>query len=857
MSRFLATIVGAITRHPRTTLVGLLLVTLLAAWFAVTHFRVNADQASLIAPNAEFQVRFDAFREAFPAYKRTTLVVVEAASRSAARSGAIDLAQALATRDDLYRDVFTTAASPFFQTNGLLYLDTPDIAAQLDAVVEAQPGIAIATDEKGLGGLLTLLRQGTTQLDETGNVNPALLTLARDLTRAATAFAADDNAPIRLSLGTAQAGTETAIELITIQIREDATDFLSPRAKLDVIRQTATDLGLTPEAGYRIRLTGNIPLSVEELTQVRDSLGLAGALSFAMLAIVLGFGVRSARIVSVLVLTLVLGGVWSMAWAMLSIGEVNLLSASFAILFVGLGIDFAIHLALRAQEDVEAGMGTPEALTAAAGDVGPAIALGALTSAIGFLAFLPTDYKGFADLGVIAGGGMALAFIAAITVIPASLAAGGVPHQRRAGEKFSAVTAGVFAVVERHARTIVIAAIAIGLASAAIATRASFDFSTLALKNAQSEPIEALADLQQRGLVTDYAAYVVVPSLEEVDPIAQRLTALPTVASVRTAAGLIPADQSEKLLLIEDAAFLLFPLKAKLNAPAAPVPADLSLSAPDTTDAQTRTAYAMLEAALAALPSDALIQFNARVAAQVTRELEMLLAVLDARPVTSLDQVPPEILDRYISPSGAALVIGLPAGDVTRTSELNAFVRDVKSAFPDSTGRAVVEATVGDIVVNAFITALVLALSAVTIIIFMATRSLADTALILMPLLLAALATTATGVLIGMPFNQANIIVLPLIMGLGVDNGIHVLMRYRQDGSLDRLMTSSTPRAIILSTLTTIGAFGALGISVHAGTASIGILLTIAMVFLLIATVFVLPAALSLRHPRSHAHPAA
>ena len=191
--------------------------------------------------------------------------------------------------------------------------------------------------------------------------------------------------------------------------------------------------------------------------------------------------------------------------------------------------------------------------------------------------------------------------------------------------------------------------------------------------------------------------------------------------------------------------------------------------------------------------------------------------------------------------------VRLPKGDVTRTEDLRAFVSDVKSVFPDSTGRAVVEATVGDVVVNAFVTALVIALAAVTFVVLLATRSIVDTILVLLPLLLAALATTATGVLIGMPFNQANIIVLPLIMGLGVDNGIHVLMRYRKDGSLDSLLRPSTPRAIVLSTLTTIGAFGALSVSVHTGTASMGILLTIAMLFLLVATVFVLPALLSLR----------
>ena len=385
MPQILATLATSITRFPVFTLLGFMLGTFAAGFYATTQFRVNTDQSSLIAPNSEFQQRFDRFRDAFPTYRRTTLVVVESASRSAAANGAADLAEALEARKDLFRSIFTTAAMPFFKQNGLLYLDTEDLTLQLDALVQAQPGIAIVANEKGLAGTLSLLRQGLTQVDETGRINPALTALADDLTRAANTIADDEAPPLRFNLGSLGSNdAQSAIELISIQIREDTGDFLSPRAKLDVIRATAADLGLTAENGFTIRLTGNIPLSVDELSQVRESLGLAGGLSLVMLAVVLGLGVRSGRIVSVMVLTLAVGGVWSMAWAMFSVGEVNLLSASFAVLFVGLGIDFAIHYALRAQEDVEKGIATRPALITSARDVGPAIALGAVTSSCHF-----------------------------------------------------------------------------------------------------------------------------------------------------------------------------------------------------------------------------------------------------------------------------------------------------------------------------------------------------------------------------------------------------------------------------------------------------------------------------------------
>lgn len=840
MRRLLTQLVTYAAAAPVVTLAVLAVLTVAAGVFAAAQFRVNADQASLIAPDAPFQQRFEAFREAFPAYRRTTLAVVEAPSASLAADGARRLATALAARDDLFTSVFTPAAFAFYRENGLLYLPDSELDARLDRMVRAQPALATVANARGLEGLLTLLRQGAAA--DGGTPDPALDALAADLADAARRAAEDPGAPLApLALAAAGSGdTEPPLQIVTIQMREDATDFLSPRAKLDVIRTAAADLGLTEANGYRVRLTGNIPLSTDELAQVRDSLGLAGAISLVFLALVLGVGVRSARIVSVMILTLAVGGVWSMAWAMAAVGELNLLSASFAVLFVGLGIDFAIHFALRVQEDVEAGQRIGSALAAAAGEVGPAIALGAVTSAIGFLSFLPTDYKGFADLGIIAGGGMILAFLAALTVIPACLALAGLPAHRQAGEGFTRAMGRAFAGVRRHARAIAGGAAAVFVGAAALATQATFDFSTLSLKNAQSESITTLADLQARGLVTDYAAYVVTPSLEEAEAAADTLRGLPTVEEARTALSLLPENQDGKLARIEETAFLMFAPLAQAGAPAAPVPEDLSL--PPASEA-----YRDLAAALEAAPDAALARLNGHLAGEIGRELQALGDALSARPVTGLDAVPAPVRDRFLAEDGRALAIGLPDGDITETPRLRAFVAQVKEAFPDSTGRAVVEATVGDIVVGAFITALLIAVAAVTAVVLIATRSVADTALVLFPLALAAAATAATGVLIGLPFNQANIIVLPLIMGLGVDNGLHVLMRYREDGSLDRLLASSTPRAVVLSTLTTIGAFGALGVSTHAGTASMGILLTIAMAYLLVATVLILPALIALR----------
>ena len=125
-------------------------------------------------------------------------------------------------------------------------------------------------------------------------------------------------------------------------------------------------------------------------------------------------------------------------------------------------------------------------------------------------------------------------------------------------------------------------------------------------------------------------------------------------------------------------------------------------------------------------------------------------------------------------------------------------------------------------------------------------RSLFDALLVLLPISLAAMMTTATGVLIDMPFNMTNVVVIPLIMGLGIDNGIHVFFRFRGGESLEAMMTSSTPRAVLLSAMTTLAAFGALAVSGHPGMHSIGVLLSFAVIYLIVCTLVVLPAMLAL-----------
>ena len=232
--------------------------------------------------------------------------------------------------------------------------------------------------------------------------------------------------------------------------------------------------------------------------------------------------------------------------------------------------------------------------------------------------------------------------------------------------------------------------------------------------------------------------------------------------------------------------------------------------------------------------------------ADLDEHLDWLRRALEAES-TSLADLPADLKRRLISADGQVLVTALPSEDIADVQNLNRFLDAVAEVAPGATGRPVVESGVGEIVVRSFREAIAIAAIAIMLVVLVALRDPIETLLVLTPIVMAAVFTTATAVLIDVPFNMANVMAIPLVLGLGVDNGIHLVLRYREERNLDGLLHSSTARAIVLSGLTTFAAFGALSVSSHRGISSMGLLLTIAIFYLMVCTLVVLPALLAWR----------
>ena len=857
--RLLVAWVGAVARHPVVALAAVAALVVSSTIYSAGRIQMNSDSRQLVRQDAPFRVNYSDYLESFPEFQDMTLVVLSGDSIDATSDAQRRLAAALRGRTELIANVHAPGADSFFEDRALLYLDEDGLERVVERLAQAQPALAALTEDPSLRGLFGEIAAGVDRLGAGESIPPGFLEMADLVTEIGESMLAGEPHSVSWSDQVMDHDGEV-YRLITLQGRQDFTQAVPAQRLIDEIRRTADQIGVTPENGVSLRLTGMVPLAHEELASLRQGLVLAGTISLVLLSLILGVGVHSLRIIVGTFVSLAVSISLTTSYAMLTVGEFNTVSAAFAVLLLGIGVDFAIHLGLRYEEEMALGLSRVEALESAAGETGGPVSLCALTSAIGFASFIPTEYRGLAALGVIAAGGMLFCFLTSYTVLPAILALG---HERGARDLGLAARGAVLQrLVEAYAGPIVASAAVLAVGAIYLSTTGTtFDFSTLGLKDPESESMTTLHELHEREIVTDYSVTALSKSLASSELLAADLIALDQVAEVRPPSHFVPADQDTKLEMLSDAAFFLEPVLYAPPPRAAPTEAERIASIQDLQDKigaldgevppSQREPLRRLDAVLAALLADAnrsriAADLERLVVADLAEQIDWLRRALSVDRIEFAD-LPESLRNRLVARDGRALVAALPSEDVSEIEALGRFVSAVTSVAPRATGRPVVEHGIGRIVVRSFQIAISISLISIFFVLVLRLRSFSDSALVLTPITLAAFFTVALGGVFGIHFNMANVVAVPLVLGLGVDSGIHVFMRFHRNRSLEEMITSTTPRAVMLSALTTLAAFASLSSSPHRGLSSLGSLLAISVLCLLYCTLVVLPAMILVR----------
>ena len=527
-----------------------LLLTGYALHYTAGNLSIDTDTSEMIDVRLPHRQANFALAAAFPHLPGDVVVFASSTHAGAAEDAADALAARLAARADIAHAVSQPGGGEFFRRNGLLYLSADELWRIDERLAEAAPLLGTLAHDPSLRGLFGTLQSALEQpLDDS---RQALLT--RMFSRLAGALAATDGAPVhwRDELFDASQGMQRAFVLI--DPAREQTSFQPEQAALDKLHVLLAEMAKAwPDVQFQV--TGPVPMNSEELVTVADDTGLTTLLSFVAVALVLVWGLRSPALVVAVLLTLAFGLIWTAALATALVGSLNIISVCFAVLFIGMGVDFGIQFAMRYLEECDHGRAQRAALGAAGDGAGGALVLAAVGAAISFAAFVPTSYRGLAQLGVISSFSMGVALVANITLLPAVLSLLKVPHARPPGER-SGVGALVV-VLGRHGRLVLAGAALLTLGSLALLPQVEFDPNPANLKDRESPSVKAFLELATDPLITPYTIEILSPSADAASARAAELARLPSVDKVVTLHSLVPEGQDEKLSIIEGMATAL------------------------------------------------------------------------------------------------------------------------------------------------------------------------------------------------------------------------------------------------------------------------------------------------------------
>jgi uncharacterized protein len=844
-------VVGVCTRHPWWVIVFALALAILTSQYAATHFRIKTDVDALISPELPWVQRTQAYAKNFP--QRPILAVIDAPTPELADQAAAKLGAGLNAHSELFSAVTAAGSGPFFARNGLLFLSLDDVERATAAFDRADVLIDTLAADPSLRGVLDAL---SLALEGVARGELRLEALSQPMISAADALqAVIEGRPASFSWQVLAAGKPASPQqlrrFIQIEPRLDFSALEPGRAATDAVARVASDLQLAKDFQARVRQTGRVPMEDDEFGMIKENAGLQLALSLIAVLIILWFALRSFRLIFAVSVCLIVGLAISSAAGLLVVGTLNLISLAFFVLFIGLGVDFAIQFSIRYRAERHEHPDLRAALQSSASKAGVPLTLAAVATAVGFSSFLPTAYRGLSELGQIAGIGMIVAFVTSITLLPALLAVLNPPGEPR--PMGFVMLAPVDRFLDRHRRGILWGTLlAVGLASPLLLSL-RFDFAVSHLRNPSVESVATYLELASDPRSGTNAIDLVAPDLAAAEATAQRMSALPQVSRAMTLSNLIPQDQSAKLKLISDAAAKIGPsLNPKEMDPApteqenldalAATADDLSKAAEGEQEREPGAAAAKRLAGLlrqlAAGDRGLRERAEAVFVAPLRYSLDQLRSALQPDHV-SMETIPPALARQWMTPDGRARIELLPKGDPNDTEVLRSFVNAVLAIDPNAAGPAVQLFEAGEAVVHAFIEAGIFALAAIAILLLLTLRRIGDVMLTLIPLVIAGIVTLELCVVLDLPLNFANIIALPLLLGVGVAFKIYYIMAWRAGKT--GLLQSSLTRAVIFSALTTATAFGGLWLSSHPGTASMGKLMALSLVCTMAAAVLFQP----------------
>ena len=910
LARLLRRLGLAVIRHPGWFFWSQIVLALVCIVITVGFLKFDPDQGHLVSPNLKYQQDFLRMQDEFPQQGNDMDVVVQSDDPEKNRQFIERLAAKMIPETNLFCDVFYQHDLPALGTKALFFVPNNDLASVRTTLASEMPFIApfaqttnlpsffeeinamfrtasantnAQTDSllQSLPFLTTILKQATTSLETSGKPpSPGV----------AAFFGASDVSDIYITfdqgkifvLTTHPPVSESDNTLPTIwsglkgmlfpqntpsgDVTGDAIDRLR-----ELIKETQAEV-----PGVNVGLTGEPVLDYDQMTQSQKDTTVASVVSLFLCAIIFIYGYNETGRPIKAAFCLLIGLAYTLAFATLTVGHLNVLTITFVPMLIGLAIDFGVHLITRYEEGLRHGRHKKAALMKAMVYTGQGIFTGALTTAGAFIAMIFTNFQGIQEMGIICGGGLLLCFIPMMTMLPVLLLRGrqNVMDRNMKEDLTRARIENIW--LQRPVWVIAITLILCALAASQIYRgRVKFDYNLIQMQSPSiSSVIFEHVLINNAGKSLLFGA-ITATNLDDAIALENKIIKLPTVADIEPPPDMlenfIQSNQVKKLPLIRDIKTLVAPLNFS---PPDSQPVDLNeLSATlyslygycgqavteiGTNDPALSGQLTALRDSIEDLRKTMLAGDQDQLAAHAQKLAEFQQAFFnDVRNTfdslknqnisapLQVSDLPPALRNQFVGRTGKFLLQVYPKTDVWQRANQQKFVADLRSVASDATGTPVQLYEYETLLKNSYIQAAWYALIAIAIMVFIHFRSLTAVVLALLPVAIGSLWLAGWMGHYGIPFNLANIMTLPLVIGIGVTNGIQILNRFAEE-RVPGILSRSTGKAVLVSGLTAIAGFGSLVLAKHRGIHSLGQVMAMGIGLCMIAALTFLPAVLNL-----------
>ena len=888
-ARLLRVLAGAVCRHPKWFVYPQFVLFALCVYytaFSSHHLVMDMDRDNLVGSDKKYHQVFMNYRKEFPGEDELA-VVVESDDHERNRQFVERLAARLELETNLFTDIFYKGDMKALGPKALLFAPDQDLADLRDQLGLYRPFIQKFTEATNLDSLFNLINQQfRTSKREENAQNKALVKAIPALERIVVqANAALSTPGIPVSPGvTALFGGDEEVEraayitfaegrlyLVTARAKSDDLSAQAVRRMRQLMEETVFEV-----PGLNVGLTGEPVLDYDEMEQSKHDAILASIVSLVVSSLIFGYAYREAGRPLKTVLCLIIGLGYSMAFTTLAVGHLNILTITFAPILIGLAIDFGIHFITRYEEETRHGRSEAEAVDKAMVFTGQGIVTGAMTTAGAFLAMGLTNFKGIQEMGIISGGGLVLCLAPMMTMLPVLLM-GGRRQPARSPQPIAAAEAKRARIEEKWLRRPVWVMAATGVLCAAAATqfgKVYFDYNLLNMQSKGLASVVYEKKLLFSGESILYAA-LVADDLRQARQFELAAKTRSSVASVdgddkgQSIYDILTSDASAKLETVRGikkdvSEFHFAPVDCRpvdTNGLGATLWETMGYMvwASDETKKDNPELASQFKSLYRAISAFRVTMFRNDPA--IPRRLEQFQQALfndihdtftalqnqDTSGGLKPQDLPPSLHNRFIGVTGQYRVLVFPKKDIWQRENQEEFIGQLRLVIPREqvTGTPVQLLEYETLLKNSYEQAALYALGAIALMVLFHFRSLFCVLLSLLPVAIGA--TWMVGLMggTGIPFNPADIMTLPLIIGIGVTNGIHILNRFAEEQH-PGILARSTGKAVLVSGLTAMTGFGSLILGRHQGIQSLGLVMSIGIATCMVAGLTFLPALLNL-----------